>query len=456
MKLLYVMAFCTCITAAAQQGPLPPGSHSPDEPSTASTSAPAPSSAAAPAAPSPEVTAAPELSAAEDKIEAHDYDAARPLLLARLASHPQDARALFDLGFIEDSQGQQDAAERDYAKAIAAEPKQFESHAALGLLYAQTNRPDRARTELVAASQLEPANHDVAPKAQVWRSLAQLQVGTDPAAAKQSLLKALQLSPGSDNPADLILTGQISEANDDPDDAATAYRRALSVDPGSAGATAGLAHLLIAQKKPQEAEPLLRAALAKHPDDAGLTAQLATALSAQGNDQETVTTLEKLHQLQAANPDVTGMLAEAYLRAGSADKAAPLLAEAVKAEPANASLLTDYGQSLIYTKQFAAAVPVLERATAADAKDVEAWGGLAFANSQLHQDHAVLNALAYREKIAPDTPETLFLRATAYDNLHQSKQAAEFYERFLGAAHGKYPNEEWQAKHRLVALGHGH
>jgi predicted Zn-dependent protease len=150
------------------------------------------------------------------------------------------------------------------------------------------------------------------------------------------------------------------------------------------------------------------------------------------------------------------MLAEAYLRAGSADKAAPLLAEAVKAEPANAALLTDYGQSLIYTKQFAAAIPVLERATAADAKDSEAWNGLAFAHSQLHQDKAVLDALAAREKIAPDTPETLFLRATSYDNLHQSKSAAEFYERFLGAARGKYPNEEWQAKHRLVALGHGH
>jgi hypothetical protein len=36
------------------------------------------------------------------------------------------------------------------------------------------------------------------------------------------------------------------------------------------------------------------------------------------------------------------------------------------------------------------------------------------------------------------------------------KFAAEYYERFLAAAKGKYPNEEWQAKHRLVTLGHGH
>lgn len=441
-KSLYYGCLLVCVSAAAQQTHLPPGAHDPDEPvspvATKSAGLPGP------------------LAAAEDRIAAHDYEMARPGLLAWLSQHPSDARALFDLGYVEDSTGQQDAAERDYKKAIAADPKQFESHAALGLLYAQTNRASQALPELQTASGLDPAAHDPAAKAQVWRSLAQLQLATDPAAAKQSLLKALQLTPGQDSPADLVLTGQIAEANNDPEDAATAYRRALAADPGSAGATSGLAHLLLQEKKPQEAEPLLREALAKHPDDAALTAQLASALSAQGNDAEAITELEKLHQLRPADTGVSAMLADSYLRTGAPDKAAPLLAEAVKAEPDNANLLTDYGQALIYTRQFAAAIPILERAAAADPKDEEAWGGLAFAHSQLHQDVEVLRDLTARQKIADDTPETLFLWATSYDNLHQNKQAAEFYERFLAAAHGKYPNEEWQAKHRLVTLGHSH
>jgi predicted Zn-dependent protease len=446
MKWLYLCSLMVCISSVAQQAPLPAGSHDPDQPDAASSTL----------SPVKVGGIAPGLAAAEDKIEAHDYDGARPSLLGYLQQHPADARALFDLGFVEDSTGQQDAAERDYGKAIAADPKQFESHAALGLLYAQTSRADKALPELQTASQLEPASHSAAAKSQVWRSLAQLQLGRDPAAAKQSLLKALQLTPGNDTPADLVLTGQIAEANDDPDDASTAYKRALAADPASAGATAGLAHLLLQQKKPDEAEPLLRAALAKHPEDAGLTAQLATALAAQGNDAEATTTLEKLHQLQPGNADVAGMLADTYLRSGNADKAAPLLAEAVQAAPNNAGLLTSYGQSLIYTKQFAAAIPILERAAAADPRAEEAWGGLAFAHSQLRQDDEVLKDLSAREKIAPDTPETLFLWATSYDNLHQMKQAAGYYERFLAAANGKYPNEEWQAKHRLVTLGHSH
>jgi predicted Zn-dependent protease len=446
MKLLFLCSLLVSIAVAAQQTSLPAGTHDPDEPVSPRSTLSSPKSTGI----------EPALAAAEDKIETHDYDAARPSLLGYLQQHPSDARALFDLGFVEDSSGQQDAAEGDYQKAIAADPKQFESHAALGLLYAQTNRAAKALPELEGASQLEPANHDAAAKAQVWRSLAQLQLSSNPAAAKQSLLKALQLAPGRDTPADLVLTGQIAEANDDPDDALTAYQRALAADPASAGATSGLAHLLLKQKKPQEAEPLLRAAIAKHPEDAGLTAQLATALSAEGNDVEAVTTLEKLHQLQPTNTAVSGMLGDAYLRTGAAENAAQLLADAVRAAPENAALLTSYGQSLIYTKQFSAAVPILERATTADPKDEEAWGGLAFANSQLHRDREVLAALAAREKIASDTPETLFLWATSYDNLHQIKRAADYYDRFLAVAHGKYPNEEWQAKHRLVALGHGH
>jgi len=57
-----------------------------------------------------------------------------------------------------------------------------------------------------------------------------------------------------------------------------------------------------------------------------------------------------------------------------------------------------------------------------------------------------------RAKFAPENPASLFLWATAYDNLHQTKPAADYYQRFLAAAQGKFPDQEWQAKHRLAAL----
>jgi len=58
-----------------------------------------------------------------------------------------------------------------------------------------------------------------------------------------------------------------------------------------------------------------------------------------------------------------------------------------------------------------------------------------------------------RSKYAQENPASLFLWATAYDNLHQTRQAADYYHRFLAVAQGKFPDQEWQAKHRLAVLG---
>jgi hypothetical protein len=36
------------------------------------------------------------------------------------------------------------------------------------------------------------------------------------------------------------------------------------------------------------------------------------------------------------------------------------------------------------------------------------------------------------------------------------KQAVEYYQRFLAADAGKLPDQEWQARHRLIALDPQH
>jgi hypothetical protein len=52
----------------------------------------------------------------------------------------------------------------------------------------------------------------------------------------------------------------------------------------------------------------------------------------------------------------------------------------------------------------------------------------------------------------PEIPIGFFLRATAYDHLRDYKQASLNYHRFLEGANGKYPDQEWQARHRLIAI----
>jgi hypothetical protein len=64
----------------------------------------------------------------------------------------------------------------------------------------------------------------------------------------------------------------------------------------------------------------------------------------------------------------------------------------------------------------------------------------------------VIQALDARAKLVKDTPITYFMRASAYDHLRDYKNAAANYRLFLNTANGKYPDQEWQAKHRLIAI----
>jgi hypothetical protein len=57
-----------------------------------------------------------------------------------------------------------------------------------------------------------------------------------------------------------------------------------------------------------------------------------------------------------------------------------------------------------------------------------------------------------RAKYLPEVPGTYFLRATAFDSLRDYKQASQNYHQFLVVAAGRFPDEEWKAKHRLIAI----
>jgi len=440
--LVAVIAFLAPLGAQAQSQ-LPPGTQAPDSETEGKAQL-------APAAKT-------DREAAESKIEQRDFPGARPLLERYLGKNPSDARALFDLGYVEDADSHEDAAAADYRKAIAADPKQFEARLALGLLLAHQAKFDEAREQLQQATALNPDPPNPATQAQAFRTLAELDRASDPPAARDALIAALRLSP--ETPADLLLTAQIAEANNDPDLAQTAYQRLLAGHPTAemtSAATGGLAQLLIKEKKYSEAEPLLKSALERDPRDPALNAQLATALLAQQKNDEALSVLETLRQLEPGNGSVDQMLADAYSQAGQPEKADPIYARMALAHPENEDILAGQGENLLREKHYPQAQGVLEQAVKLKPDDGDAWSGLAFAASQNKQYNAALNALSMRAKLLGETPVSYFLWATSYDNLHLSKQAQEYYRKFLAVADGKFPDQEWQAKHRLVALGGSH
>jgi len=415
--------------AWAQPAPLPPGTSSPDARAPATT----------------------PVADAEGDIALQNYAGARKLLEPWIASHALDARALFDLGYVEDAESHPQAALADYKKSIEADPKQFEPRLSLGLLLAREGHPKEAEEQLNAAGNLLPNPPNPGAQAQAFRALARLERTSDPAAAKEHLLMALRLGP--EQPDDVLLTAEIAIANDDNETAEEAYRRVLAKQPESSAATAGLVHLLLKQKKYAEAEPLLRSALGRDPDDPALNSQLASTLTYEGKKDEALAVLERLHQLKPDDPILGGMLADAYTQNGNPEKADPILAELLKKWPQNPELLSARGDNLLEQHRYPEAITAFQAALKVSPQNADDWMSLAIAASQAQQYPTVLDALAMRAKYGEENAGSNFLRAMAYDNLHQGKLAVEYYRKFLAISAGKFPDQEWEAEHRLIALG---
>ncbi len=82
----------------------------------------------------------------------------------------------------------------------------------------------------------------------------------------------------------------------------------------------------------------------------------------------------------------------------------------------------------------------------------DAYSDLAIAAAENKHFELAIQSLDERARYLPEVPGTYFLRATSYDNLRAYPQAADFYRKFLVVAAGKYPDQEWQARHRLIAI----
>jgi tetratricopeptide (TPR) repeat protein len=391
-----------------------------------------------------------EVESAEASIAQSDWKSAESRLDTWLAAHPTDARALFDAGYVADTQNRLDAAVALYRRAVQANPQSFESHLSLGLLLARQSAFADAHSELKAATKLDGGSNGLALKARAWRALAKLDRDIDPEAASEDLIEALKLTPETD--ADTLLAAELAEAANEPSAAEAAYRRLLAVDPNSAPASAGLTHILIVRKQYPEAETLLRAALAHTPDDLALSAQLAAVLAAE-DKAEALPLLQKLHTAHPTDADLTRMLAQVYHQAGDPAASDLLYQALLKVTPNDAALVVAHGDNLVRQLKFAEALAAFDKATRLDPGNADAWSGLAFAASRLNQPNTTLHALTERSKFLPESPSTYFLWATAYDSLHQKPAAIAYYHHFLDAAAGKFPNQEWQARQRLQLLG---
>ena len=391
----------------------------------------------------------PELSKAEELIQKREYAGAEPLLRKVVADDPENYVAWFDLGFLENALGKPDESIAAYRKSVAAKPDVFESNLNLGLQLAKNGNPEAERF-LRAATQLKPTSHVAEGQARAWISLAHLIESDKPDEAVAAYRQAAALQPKDSEPH--LSAGLLLEKQNKFTEAESEYKQALAIDPGSLDAITGLANIYMRGRRFADAAAELRKLTAAHPESAAVHMQLGRVLAADGNGDEAIAELETAAKLEPGNASVGRDLADLYTTAGKNDKAEAEYRALLTSHTDDAELRHELGKALLRQKKYRDAQQEFLAAVKLKPDLGLAYGDLAFAANE-NKDYALaLKALDARSKLLPEIPITYFLRASAYDHLQDVKQAVVNYRLFLEEAKGKYPDQEWQAKHRLIAL----
>jgi tetratricopeptide (TPR) repeat protein len=391
----------------------------------------------------------PELTQAENAIEKHDYASAEPLLKKVVASDPNNFQAWFDLGFVYNALEQTAESIAAYRKSIAAKPDVFESNLNLGLMLAKTGQPD-ADQFLRSATTLKPTANVDEGHARAWLSLAHVVENTKPGEAIEAYKQASALQPQDPEPH--LSAGALLEKENHFADAEQEYKQALAIDPGSSDALTGMANIYMRGQRFAEADPILRKIIALHPDDVSARVQLGRILLIIGKNDDAIAELQAALRLDPGNPNVQRDLADLYVNSKKYDLAEAQYRSLLAANPNDADLHHGLGAVFLKERKFPEAQQELLTAVKLKPDFGAAYGDLATAADENKNYQLAIKAADARAKFLPEVPVSYFLRATAYDHLRDYKMAAQQYHRFLEVANGEYPDQEWQARHRLIAI----
>lgn len=390
-----------------------------------------------------------DLTAAENAIEKKGYSTAQSLLEKVVAANPNDYQAWFDLGFAQNALGHPAESIAAYRKSVAAKPDVFESNLNLGLMLEKSGQPE-AEKFLRAATQLKPTSHVEEGQERAWLSLGHVLEGSKPTEAIDAYERAALLQPKDSEPH--LSAGLLFEKQNQFAEAEQEYKKVLANDAALPEALTGLANIYMRGQRLPEAEQILRRIIAVRPTDAAARTQLGQILFAAGEKDEAILELEEGLKFDPNNNGAQRVLAALYVEQKRYDDAVSLYRSLIAKSPADAELHDDLGEALLKDKKFPEAQQELLAAVKLKPDFGVAYGNLAVAASENKDYQLAIKAADARAKFLPEIPISFFLRATAYDHLREYKQAVENYRRFLEVAGGKYPDQEWQARHRLIAL----
>ena len=392
----------------------------------------------------------PEIEQAEAAMQKHDYATAEELLKKAVNADPGLYRAWFDLGFLYNETKHPTSAIYAYRKSVAAKPDVFESNLNLGILLAREGNKDEAATYLKAATKLKPTAHEDEGLARAWMSLGLVVEANDPPQALAAYAEAAKLNPKDAEPH--LSAGALLEQQGKLDEAAGEYQAAAALDTESTEAVTGMANVYSKQKKLPEAEAQLRKLLTLDPNNEKASLQLGRVLAAEGKNDEAAPYLKSANGTAQSDPQSPLERGSASMKAGDYIAAEDQFRIAVKQTPDDAEAHFALGTALMEQKRYPEAQEELLTAVKLKPDAGEIYGNLAVVAAGNKNYSLAIQTLDARAKYLPEIPATYFLRATSYDNLKVRTKAIENYKQFLATDGGKMPDQEWQARHRLIAI----
>lgn len=391
--------------------------------------------------------AAEDVAGAEALLQQQQYAAAAEKLQAIVSRNGSNPQAWFDLGFAQSHLNKPQDAAAAYKKAVELAPKWFEANMNLGIALAKSGDAAGAVPVLKHAVELKPSSGGDQSLGRAWLSLAQVEAQTSPADAIAAYDQAAKLLPKDSDV--LVSAGDLQEKTGDLADAEQRFQRAAEL--GNAQGMSRLINVLGKQKRYDDAAAWLQKYVAQNPQDANARVQLARLLASQNKMADALAVLQPVSGA-GADPAVSRELAELYLENKQYVQAAPLYQQALSGNPNDPELHFGLGLAQMHQLKYAEAEQQFLHAVKLKPDYAEAYDNLAYAARENKDYVLAIKALDARSKFLPEDAKTYFIRATSYDSLRMVKEAMANYKKFLEVAGGKYPDQEFQARHRLKAL----
>jgi len=391
----------------------------------------------------------PALIQAEKALEIRDFVTAENKLKHIVSDDDTNYRAWFDLGYLYTATKRDVEAIAAYRKSVADKPDLFESNLNLGILLGETGSPE-AEGFLRAATKLKPSDAPERGLERAWLSLGHVLETKNPENAIAAYREAAKLRPYDTEPH--LAAGLLFEKQNRFADAEHEYQQVVELDPKSLEGMAGLVNVYAKTQRLPEVERMLRHYLELNPGNETAHVQLGRVLALRNDAAGARVEYEAALKLAPNATEAQRALAGLDLAAGRYPEAAQGYKVLVQKHPTDPELHYALANALMHAHDFSAAQQALLETIKLKPDLAQAYGDLAIVASENKQYELAVRALDARSKFLSETPGTYFLRATSYDNLKAFKPAAENYHRFLEAAGGKYPDQEWQARHRLAAI----